>query len=100
MYSLKSTRRRLHDDQISFIPMVDELESSSTPLSTVEEMMLPKTEEVWKKRKKTPKKRTITWSVLAVSSLSLLISAYLKRIKPHLRNIPIIRARLRDSPNL
>ena len=59
--------------------MVVEFESS-TPLSTVEEMMLPKTEEVWKKRKKTPKKRTITWSVLVASSLSLM-SAYLKRMK-------------------
>ena len=66
-------------DEIPIIPMVDELVSSSTPLRTVEEMMLPKTEEVWKKRKKTPKKRTITWSVLAASSL-LLMSAYLKRI--------------------
>ena len=63
--------------------------------------MLPKTEEVWKKRKKTPKKRTITWSVLVASSLSLM-SAYLKRMK-HQHNCAI-RARLRDfdcdSPNV
>ena len=58
--------------------MVDELVSSSTPFNTVEEMMLPKTEEVWKKRKNTPKKRTITWSVLASS----VISAYLKQKYP------------------
>ena len=55
--------------------MVDELVSPSTPLSTVEEMMLPKTEEVWKKRKNTPKKRTITCSGLAED----VMSAYLKK---------------------
>ena len=60
--------------------MVDELVSSSTPFNTVEEMMLPKTEEVWKKRKNTPKKRTITWSVLASS----VMSAYLKQNIPSL----------------
>ena len=55
--------------------MVVEFVSSSTPLNTVEEMMLPKTEEDWKKRKNTPKKRTITCSVLASS----VMSAYLKQ---------------------